>query len=144
MYTTLLIAIFSFLLAMGYLVWRLQAVLGPRSEQTPVESRNPNGLSTEEKNLLRLVRGVPKGRVTTFAVLARLMEGKVAPSNVARMVHQLAEQQHLPWWRIVRKDGRRGLLPTSSEESLQRKKLVAEGVVFEENSIPLKDYEWEP
>ena len=144
MYTTQLIAIFCLLAALAYLAWRLQVVLYFRSNLPEASTPKDNGLSPEEQDLLRLIRGVPKGRVTTFSVLAHLMEGRVAPSNVARMVNSLALNQHLPWWRVVRKEGRRGLLPSSSQESLQRKKLLAEGVVIEEDSIPLRDFEWEP
>ena len=140
----LLFSMLGLLVSAGYLFWRLQVALNPGSGRGAAVPVNENKLKPEEKALLRLIRSVPKGKVTTYSVLARGLDEPTSPSHVARMVQQLASQKHLPWWRVVRKEGRRGVLPTSNVEENQRKRLVSEGVVFDEDTIPLRDHEWEP
>ena len=140
----LLIAVLCLLVAVGYLVWRLQFALHSNSATGEASPSSSSNLKPEEKALLRLIRSVPKGKVTTFAILAHGLEGNINPAQVSRMVHQLASQKHLPWWRVVRKEGRRGLLPISDQAARQRKKLIADGVEFEEDTIPLRNHIWEP
>lgn len=88
----------------------------------------------------RLVRRIPKGRVTTYGDLAdRLGEGFTARS-VGRALRLTPPGLRLPWHRVVAAGGR---IAVPGEASLeQRWRLEAEGVRFSGRKVRIRDHRW--
>jgi methylated-DNA-protein-cysteine methyltransferase related protein len=88
---------------------------------------------TDERaaEVLRRVRGVPAGRVTTY--------GDLSPSapRFAGTVLSEVHEQGLPWHRIVRADG------SLAKGERQRRLLDAEGVPFRGERVDMREA-WVP
>lgn len=88
------------------------------------------------------VDAVPKGCVTTFGQVAREAGLPRHARFVGRVLRDLGPDQDLPWWRVIRSDGR---LPDCSSPVEQRRRLKAEGVtVARDGRVRLADYLWKP
>ena len=102
------------------------------------------GRTNSEMALLKVIRAIPKGRVVTYSALAKLTENEIPVAEVSRVMKRISKSSHMPWWRVVRKDGKNGVLQGTEGGEQQRQRLEAEGVKFQGENIPLKAYEWEP
>lgn len=88
------------------------------------------------------VDAVPKGCVTTYGQVAREAGLPRHARFVGRVLRDLGPDQDLPWWRVIRSDGR---LPDCSSPAEQRRRLKAEGVtVARDGRVRLADYLWKP
>ncbi len=140
----------SFRLAIALLLWGgaiFYAVLKLRVP-TPAE-RPATGAKTaaaaREEPLARLIRSIPRGRVITFSALASRAGPGFEVSKISRELRALSDSNELPWWRVVRKEGSRGLVSSSpSMGEKQRRLLGGEGVKFQNDAFVLADYQWEP
>ena len=98
-----------------------------------------------EHRVKQVIRSIPKGRVVTFAVLSAHAGPGFEVLKISREVRGLAGEGELPWWRVVRKEGRRGLVSSAAAlGDKQRELLEAEGVHFEKGTFKLAEYQWEP
>lgn len=74
-----------------------------------------------------LIRSIPRGRVASYSSIARAAGIPNGARQVARLLHSRAENQDLPWFRVVKKDG--GIaLPKGGGFEVQQKLLSEEGV----------------
>lgn len=84
-----------------------------------------------------LVRNIPKGKVLTYGLVADLLEKnfnfKVSPRVVGFALHRNKDNKKVPCHRVVFADGSLSLSFAFGGEKEQRKKLKAEGVVFDED-----------
>ncbi len=142
---------FSLLIFIATVAYALLRVRRPSGEKgwhlsPPTKRTDGEGKSSLAKGagLATLIDSIPKGRVATFATLAEHASQGLSPAQVARQVKGLATKSRLPWWRVVRKEGGRGLVPVSKKGPQQRLLLEKEGVVFQEDFFPLSTYEWKP
>ncbi len=97
-------------------------------------------------NVFKIVRLIPKGRVTSYGAIAKALGAAKSSRMVGRaMNHSHAEQEYVPAHRVV---NRNGLLtgkhhfktPTSMQELLE-----IEGVeVKEDKIINFKHHFWDP
>jgi methylated-DNA-protein-cysteine methyltransferase-like protein len=77
--------------------------------------------------ILAAVRAVPKGRVSSYRDIAFAAGLPNGARQVARILHSMAEQERLPWHRIIKADGRIALEAGNGRE-LQISLLRREGV----------------
>jgi len=78
-----------------------------------------------------VVRGIPRGRTLGYSQVA-LRAGKPGAARaVVRALHAIPKGA--PWWRVTRTD--RTLASQIATE--QKRRLVAEGVRFEKNRVPI-------
>ncbi len=82
---------------------------------------------------------VPAGRVTSYGRLARLAQHPRHARFVGRLMSQLPKDTKLPWWRVLRSDGRLAC----QRLALQQTRLQEEGVVILGDRVP-KRFFWEP
>ena len=94
-----------------------------------------DGTYTEQ--VLALVEAVPAGRVTTYGDLAEMV-GRGGPRQVGTVLARHGAA--VPWWRVVRADGRpaEGL----AERALRR--LDAEGVALRDGRVRMVPSRWRP
>jgi len=90
----------------------------------------------------RLVRKIPRGKVTTYGELSRGIDGRLTPIGVGWAI-RAAPEGAIPWQRVV---GAGGRIATDNEHpGLQRMILESEGVRFErDGKIDLARFGWAP
>jgi methylated-DNA-protein-cysteine methyltransferase-like protein len=79
--------------------------------------------------IYRIVRHIPKGRVATYGIVARLSGRPGAARTVGWALSALPEDSDVPWWRVINVAGRISLASDHSAV-LQRALLLREGVKF--------------
>ena len=81
-------------------------------------------MNTLYRRIHRVVRHIPRGRVVTYGVVARLAGRPGAARTVGWALSALPEDTDVPWWRVVNSAGR--LVPGHERE--QAAQLRGEGV----------------
>jgi len=84
--------------------------------------------------VIEVLRSLPPGKVASYggiAEIAGLPGGAGAARQVVRILSSMSRKYDLPWWRVVKKDGRIALGEGKGRE-LQLSLLDAEGVEFVE------------
>jgi deoxyribonuclease V len=87
-----------------------------------------------ERDLARLLRQVPAGRVTTYGALAEALGNPIAARWVAQFVRSQEHDPGCPWHRVVRADGRLGQSPSGSPKE-QAWRLRREGVEVVDDTV---------
>ena len=90
----------------------------------------------------RLVKQIPRGRVTTYGALAKALHLRGGARTAGRAMAATPSGKAIPWHRVV---GNRGkLLIREPYASLQRKLLETEGIQIVEFRADLKRHLWSP
>lgn len=94
--------------------------------------------------VLRIVRAIPRGKVTNYGTVA-LMAGKPgAARQVGGVLYGLKDSDgDVPWQRVVSVTGGISTYKVGSGE-LQVALLEAEGVKVEERKVDMRRYGWRP
>jgi deoxyribonuclease V len=99
----------------------------------------PSPIPDLDAALLRLLRQVPAGRVTTYGLLAEALGNRVAARWVGQFLRQHEHDAACPCHRVVRAGG---ILASSEALPLAKKarRLAAEGVEIEGGRVDLKRF----
>ncbi len=88
-----------------------------------------------------LVASIPKGKITTYGALAKLVG--VDPRVIGYALHQNKNPKHTPCHRVINSKGKISSGYAFGGAGIQRKMLEKEGIVFDEKgSVDLKKYEF--
>lgn len=90
----------------------------------------------------RLVKQIPRGRVTTYGALAKALHLRGGARTAGRAMAATPSGKGIPWHRVVGDRGK--LLIREPYASLQRKLLESEGVSLLESRVDLKAHSWSP
>ena len=90
----------------------------------------------------RLVKKIPRGRVTTYGELAKALRFRGGARAVGHAMAACPNGRGIPWHRVVGAGGR--LLISEPHASLQRKLLETEGATMTERRVNLKLHGWSP
>jgi methylated-DNA-protein-cysteine methyltransferase-like protein len=90
----------------------------------------------------RLVKKIPRGRVTTYGELARALKFRGGARAVGHAMAACPGGRGIPWHRVVGAGGR--LLIQEPHRSLQRRLLETEGVAMKGAGADLKRSGWSP
>lgn len=82
------------------------------------------------RRIYRVVQRIPKGRVATYGVVARLAGRPGAARTVGWALSALPDEAGVPWWRVLNASGRISLSERSHGSVVQRALLLREGVRF--------------
>jgi len=91
------------------------------------------GKSAAEK-ILAAIRAVPRGQVAGYGEIARRAGLPGRARLVARMLSE-NDDPKLPWYRILRSDGRIAFPPDHAQFAEQQQRLRAEGVRIENGRV---------
>lgn len=99
---------------------------------------NPmNKLSPAYEKVYALVRKIPKGKVTTYGEIARVLH--MSPRFVGTALHHNPDSDLTPCHRVVNRDGRVAPHYAFGGKDIQKKLLESEGVEFkDETNVDLK------
>jgi methylated-DNA-protein-cysteine methyltransferase related protein len=90
----------------------------------------------------KLVKKIPRGRVTTYGELARALRLPGGARAVGYAMAACPNGRGIPWHRVIGAGGK--VRMPEPHASLQRKLLGTEGVAFDGHSIRLKEFGWSP
>ncbi len=95
------------------------------------------------RRIYRVVRHIPRGRVATYGVVARLAGRPGAARTVGWALSALDDDTDVPWWRVINAAGRISLSSANHSDVVQRALLLREGVKFAAGgAISLAAYGW--
>jgi methylated-DNA-protein-cysteine methyltransferase-like protein len=119
--------------------FRCGAVIAtPNRNQEPAQQ----GVQMSWDTVYRLIKKIPRGRVTTYGELARKLRLPGGARAVGYAMAACPSGRGIPWHRVVGAEGR--LLISEPHGSLQRRLLEAEGVRTEFGRIDMQRYGWTP
>ena len=78
--------------------------------------------------ILATLRAIPKGHVTSYGEVAKRAGLPGYARFVCRVLRELEDRNRVPWWRVIRSDGKFAMGPESSGGREQRRRLKAEGL----------------
>ena len=90
----------------------------------------------------KLVQQIPRGRVTTYGTLARVLHLRGGARTAGRALAATPTGRGIPWHRVVGERGK--ILIPEPHASLQRKLLESEGVKIVEMRVDYTGHGWEP
>lgn len=112
------------------------------SDGPSAEDAKKNQYTALTKNILLVLRAVPKGNVACYGQIARLSGNNMAARQVVRVLHTLSDREQLPWHRIISSNG--SIKTPSYGRSLQKALLEKEGVVVDEQyHVDLDKFGWD-
>lgn len=79
----------------------------------------------------RIVKSIPRGKVMTYGAIAKKVG--TSPRVVGNALHKNEEPENIPCHRVVDRNGKLAENYTFGGVSAQKRKLLAEGVVFHDN-----------
>jgi len=88
-------------------------------------------MTTSEK-IYELVALIPKGKVTTYGALARLVN--VDPRVIGYILHQNKDPKHIPCHRVINSKGKISKGFAFGGPGMQKKMLEKEKIVFGKNA----------
>ena len=92
-----------------------------------------------------VVRRIPRGRLATYGQVARLAGLPGCARQVGYALHALDEDSDVPWQRVVNAHGRVSPRSEPGMDTIQRKLLEAEGLVFDSRDrLDLARLRWRP
>ena len=90
-----------------------------------------------------VVSEIPAGKVTTYGQVAEMAGLPRGARIVGNVLSQLPPGGHLPWHRVINSKGEISFPHGTSRYQTQRELLEAEGIVFLNQKVSLKDYLWD-
>jgi methylated-DNA-protein-cysteine methyltransferase-like protein len=90
----------------------------------------------------RLVKQIPRGRVTTYGELAKSLRLRGGARAVGYAMAATPKGRGIPWHRVIGAGGKVAM--PEPHASLQRRLLATEGVPIEGTRIDMKLYSWSP
>jgi methylated-DNA-protein-cysteine methyltransferase related protein len=93
--------------------------------------------------VIKTVKRIPRGKVATYAQIARLAGKPGAARGVGWILNSSSEKNELPWQRVINSQGSISFPQKSAEFKLQKKLLQAEGIEFHTSkALDLDLYQW--
>jgi methylated-DNA-protein-cysteine methyltransferase-like protein len=81
--------------------------------------------------VLDIIASIPRGKVMTYGQIAAYADSPRSARQVARILHSMSYAHHLPWHRVINKQGKISL--TGQAGFTQKTLREQEGVVFINN-----------
>lgn len=94
------------------------------------------------EKVYRLIKKIPRGRVTTYGELARALRLPGGARAVGYAMAACPSGRGIPWHRVIGAGGH--LRIPEPHGSLQRRLLESEGVVIEANRTDMRRFGWSP
>jgi len=115
-----------------------------RSRNSPhIPPRGEIGVVPRKYTLIwNVVRGIPKGKVSTYGRIADLCGLLGHARLVGYALHNLPRGSSIPWHRVINAQGKISLSDLDGLAERQRRLLRKEGIVFIRDVVSLSKYGW--
>ena len=107
------------------------------------EAESGQGLATFRERVWAVVRSIPRGRVASYGGVAAVMGMPRAARAVGTALCALADDNDVPWWRVVNRNGEISIKCSVHGPQLQRALLKREGVRFTKDRIDWSRFGWD-
>ena len=98
--------------------------------------------------VIRVIRGIPEGKVATYGQVAAVAGTPRAARMVGQVLRGLPSTSAVPWQRVINSRGMISIENLSVPKSIQAERLQKEGieVIFKDGNywVDLKKYLWLP
>lgn len=110
--------------------------------------RSDEPLTTKMANetqdaILTTISRIPKGKVCTYGVIAKLAGAHGKARYVGHLLKKLPTDSSIPWHRVVNAQGKSSFPETSQKHQEQLKLLSEEGITIRNHRIQLTHYLWQ-
>jgi methylated-DNA-protein-cysteine methyltransferase related protein len=99
--------------------------------------------SPEHVAILRTIASIPHGRVASYGEIAERAGLPRRARLVGRVLREAPDGIELPWFRVLRADGRIAFPPGSRGFRNQVRQLAVEGVLVRNGRVDLARHGWE-
>jgi methylated-DNA-protein-cysteine methyltransferase-like protein len=96
------------------------------------------------QRIWRTVQAIPEGRVASYGQIADLAGLPRRARLVGRALGEVPDELSVPWYRVLRSDGRIAFPAGSIQAERQKQRLQEEDVVVLNNRVRLGDFGWRP
>lgn len=96
------------------------------------------------QRIWRTVEAIPEGRVASYGQVADLAGLPGRARLVGRALGEVPDDMTVPWYRVLRSDGRIAFPAGSPQAERQKQHLQEEDVVVLNNRVKLKEFGWRP
>lgn len=96
------------------------------------------------RRIWETVQHIPPGRVAAYGQVADLAGLPGRARLVGKALGEVPQELSVPWFRVLRADGRIAFPAGSNCARQQRERLLAEGVLFRGHRVRLSEYGWQP
>lgn len=108
-----------------------------------MDNSKDKSLSEFTKQVLRLIKSVPKGKVATYGQIGQLAGRPKGSRAVCQVLAQHGRAHKLPWFRIINSQGRIAFKTGTKHFKIQKGHLQKEGVGFAgAGRVDLAKYQW--
>jgi methylated-DNA-protein-cysteine methyltransferase-like protein len=110
----------------------------------PTGSLQPDPLQHEPlyQRIYLVVRAIPPGRVATYGQIAAIV-GDCTPRMVGYAMAATPPGSGIPWHRVINAQGKISLRADGGGAAVQRARLEAEGIVFDQDGrVHLRRVQW--
>ena len=97
----------------------------------------------DHEAIRRMIAAIPHGRVSSYGEVADRAGLPRRARLVARVLRETPDEVELPWYRVLRADGRIAFPPGSRGFREQVRRLAAEGVLVQGGRVDLARHGWE-
>mgnify|MGYP002637594002 CR=1 FL=1 len=98
----------------------------------------------KEARILSAIRAIPKGSVASYGQIATVAGLPRGHRLVARALRNNPGDSDLPWYRVIRADGRSGMAEDSPGYIKQLSLLKSDGVLAYKGRVDMQRYQWQP
>ena len=98
----------------------------------------------KEEKIYSAIRGIPPGNVASYGQIATIAGLPRGHRLVARALRDNPAGSDLPWYRVIRADGRSGMAKDSKGYIKQFSMLKSEGIINKNGRVDMKHYQWQP
>lgn len=104
----------------------------------------PQTLAERHAAIWATIRRIPRGKVATYGQVAELAGFVRQPRLTAQALRHVPDGMDLPWFRVISASGRSSL-PGEAGQREQRRRLEAEGVIFDARGrVDFERCRWRP
>ncbi|WP_408095710.1 MGMT family protein [Peredibacter sp. HCB2-198] len=95
------------------------------------------------KKVIATIKKIPKGKVATYAQIAKLAGKPQGVRGVVWILHSSSTNNDLPWFRVINAKGKISFPEMSEQQLRQKALLVREGIEFGDGDVvDLKVFQW--
>lgn len=115
-----------------------------RPTRSPTEPSTPVDADAARIAILAAIARIPVGRVSTYGQIAWIAGYPGRARLVGRVLGGMLEAgAATPWHRVINASGQISLPRFSEEYREQKRRLRAEGIVFDNDRVSLRRYGWQ-
>lgn len=99
---------------------------------------------TRARRILETIRDIPAGRVASYGQVADIAGIPRGARQVGAVLRDLPDGHDVPWYRVLRSDGRIAFAAGSDAFEEQRARLARDGVAVSAGRVDMHRYRWQP